>query len=312
MVRVLVTGGAGFVGSHLVDSLVKYGFEVVVLDSFFSGKHENLGQVDERNFCLVEGDVRSKADLRKALKNVDFVFHLAAIVNVPLSIEKPLLVNEVNVNGTLNVLEESLRADVKRLVYASSCAVYGDPVRVPVDEEHPTRPLSPYGVSKLVAEHYCRVFYEVYGLETVCLRFFNIYGPRQSSGSYAGVISQFINSLRHGKPPIIFGNGKQTRDFVHVEDIVDACLLSLNSKGCVGESINIGSGVETSVNDLAEILIELFDSDVKPKYAQPRAGDIKRSCASLNKAERLLGYQPKISLREGLKRLVKCDVVCEM
>ena len=306
MVRVLVTGGAGFVGSHLVDSLVKHGFEVIVLDNLFSGKLENLKHVDKRNFCLVKGDVRSKADLRKVLKNVDFVFHLAAIVSVPLSIEKPLFVNEVNVNGTLNVLEESLRAGVKRLIYASSCAVYGEPINVPIDENHPTRPLSPYGVSKLAAEHYCRVFYEVYGLETVCLRFFNIYGPRQSSGPYAGVISKFISSLKHGKPPIIFGDGKQTRDFVYIEDVVDACLLSLESKGCVGEFINIGSGVETSISDLAEILIELFGLlDVKPKYAQPRTGDIRRSCASLNKAKRLLGYQPKISLIEGLKRVIE-------
>jgi len=275
--RVLVTGGAGFIGSHLVNSLVREGFEVVVLDNFFSGRLENLSHIDKHDFCLVRGDVRNKSDLRKALKNVDFVFHLAAIVNVPFSIENPLLVSEVNVDGTLNVLEESLKAGVERLVYASSCAVYGDPLKVPVDEGHPTRPLSPYGVSKLTAEYYCRVFYEVYELETVCLRFFNVYGSRQGGGPYAGVVSKFIEFLRDRKSPVIFGDG-----------------------------VNIGSGVETSINELAETLIELFGlSGIEPEYTCPRVGDIKRSCASLEKARRLLGYRPKFSLKNGLSSLLR-------
>jgi len=304
--RVLVTGGAGFIGSHLVNSLVREGFEVVVLDNFFSGRLENLSHIDKHDFCLVRGDVRNKSDLRKALKNVDFVFHLAAIVNVPFSIENPLLVSEVNVDGTLNVLEESLKAGVERLVYASSCAVYGDPLKVPVDEGHPTRPLSPYGVSKLTAEYYCRVFYEVYELETVCLRFFNVYGSRQGGGPYAGVVSKFIEFLRDRKSPVIFGDGKQTRDFVYVEDVVNACLLALESKACVGEFVNIGSGVETSINELAETLIELFGlSGIEPEYTCPRVGDIKRSCASLEKARRLLGYRPKFSLKNGLSSLLR-------
>jgi len=304
--RVLVTGGAGFIGSHLVNSLVREGFEVVVLDNFFSGRLENLSHIDKHDFCLIRGDVRNKSDLRKALRNVAFVFHLAAIVNVPFSIENPLLVNEVNVDGTLNVLEESLKSGVERLVYASSCAVYGDPLRVPIDESHPTMPLSPYGVSKLVAEHYCRVFYEVYGLETVCLRLFNVYGSRQGSGPYAGVISRFINLLRGGKSPVIFGDGNQTRDFVYVEDVVNACLLALKSEACIGEFVNVGSGVETSINELAEILIEFFGlSGVEPKHARPRVGDINRSCASLEKARSLLGYSPRFSLESGLGNMLR-------
>ena len=305
--KVLVTGGAGFIGSHLVDGLMGEGFEVVVLDDFSSGRRENLSfHFGKPGFCLVEGDVRDKADVKKALEGVDVVFHLAAIVSVDFSVKNPLLVNEVNVGGTLNVLKESLNAGVKRFVYASSCAVYGEPIRLPVDEEHPTRPLSPYGVSKLAAEHYCRVFYEVYGFETVCLRFFNVYGPRQVLGPYSGVIMKFIDRLRQGKQPIVYGDGEQTRDFVFVKDVVDACMRVMRREDCVGEIVNVGSGVETSINRLAEVLVELFGlHGVKSVYAKARAGDIRRSYADLSKAEGLLGYKPKTSLMEGLTVLLK-------
>jgi len=304
--RVLVTGGAGFIGSHLVDGLVNEGFGVVVLDDFSGGSRENLGShLSEPNFCLVEGDVRNEADVKRALENVDAVFHLAATVSVDLSLKNPLLVNEVNVGGTLNVLRESLKAGVKRFVYASSCAVYGEPVHLPIDEDHPVRPTSPYGVSKLAAEHYCRVFYEVYGLETVCLRFFNVYGPRQVVGPYSGVIMKFVDRLKHGRGPIIHGDGGQTRDFVFVKDVADSCLGAMRGKNCVGEVINVGMGVETSINKLANVLAELFNvHDIKFVYAEPRAGDVGRSCADLSKAERMLGYKPKISLRGGLTMLL--------
>jgi len=304
--RVLVTGGAGFIGSHLVDGLMSEGFDVVVLDDLSSGRRENLSvHFGKSNFCLVEGDVRNKADAKKALDGVDVVFHLAAIASIDLSVENPLLVNEVNVGGTLNVLRESLKAGVRRFVYASSCVVYGESVNLPINEEHPTKPTSPYGVSKLAAEHYCRVFYEVCGLETVCLRFFNVYGSRQVIGPYSGVIMKFIDKLKHGKNPIIYGDGEQTRDFVFVEDVVDACLRAIRCRNCVGEMINVGSGVETTVNRLADVLIELFGArDVKPVYAKPKAGDIRRSYADLSKTEILLGYKPKTSLREGLSMLL--------
>lgn len=305
--RVLVTGGAGFIGSHLVDGLMSEGFDVVVLDDFSSGKRENLSvHFSEANFCLVEGDVRDKADVKKALEGVDIVFHLAAIVSVDFSVKNPLLVNEVNVGGTLNVLRESLKAGVKRFVYASSCAVYGEPVDLPVDEEQSTMPTSPYGVSKLAAEYYCRVFYGVYGFETVCLRFFNVYGSRQVIGPYSGVIMKFIDRLKRGEEPIIYGDGEQTRDFVFVGDVVDACLRAMKCKSCVGDVINVGAGVEVSINRLANVLTELFDlHNIKFVYAEPRAGDIRRSCADLGKAERMLGYKAKVSLREGLAMLLR-------
>jgi len=304
--KVLVTGGAGFIGSHLVEALMSEGFDVVVLDDFSSGRRGNLSvYFGERNFCLVEGDVRDEADVERALEGVDVVFHLAAIVSVDFSVKNPLMVNEVNVGGTLNVLRESLKAGVKRFVYASSCAVYGEPVNLPINEEHPARPMSPYGVSKLAAEHYCRVFYEVYGLETVCLRFFNVYGPRQMIGPYSGVMMQFIDRIKRGKKPVIYGDGEQTRDFVFVGDVVDAYLRAMRCKNCVGETINVGSGVETSINRLADALIELFGTrDIKPVYAKARAGDIRRSYADLSKAEGLLGYKPKTSLKEGLAILL--------
>lgn len=307
--RVLVTGGAGFIGGHLVDELMSRDFDVVVLDDLSSGERDDLSQhLGKSSFCLVEGDVRNSADVKKALDGVDAVFHLAAIVSVDFSVKNPLLVNEVNVDGTLNVLRESLKVGVKRFVYASSCAVYGDPVRLPIDEAHPTRPMSPYAVTKLAAEHYCRVFCEVYGLETVCLRFFNVYGPRQAIGPYSGVITKFADRIKRGKNPIIHGDGEQTRDFVFVRDVIDACLRTLKRKNCVGEIINIGSGVETSINKIANVLIGLFGStraSVKPVYAEAKIGDIRRSCADLGRAESLLGYKSKTSLEEGLSKLVR-------
>ena len=304
--RVLVTGGAGFIGSHLVDRLVDEGFEVVVLDNFSTGNLENLrSHIGKENFRIIKGDVRNKADVKEAVEDVDCIFHLAAIVSVELSVKNPLLVNEVNVCGTLNILEESLKLNLKRFVYLSSCAVYGDPMYLPIDEKHPTKPLSPYGVSKLAAEHYCMVFYKIYGIQTVCLRLFNVYGPRQSKGPYSGVISRFIDRLKCGKPPIIYGDGEQSRDFIFVDDVVDACLRAMNCRNCIGESINVGSGVETSINELAQIISGLFGMQkIKPVYTKPRIGEVRRSCADISKAEKLLGLKPRISLEEGLRKLV--------
>jgi len=301
-----VTGGAGFIGSHLVDRLIDEGFEVVVLDDFSTGSLENLRlHVGKDNFHIVKGDVRNRVDVKKAVEDVDYIFHLAAIVSVELSIKNPVLVEEVNVGGTLNLLEESLSLDLKKFVYVSSCAVYGNPKYLPIDEEHPTKPLSPYGVSKLTAEHYCKVFYRIYGLKTVCLRLFNVYGPRQAVGPYSGVIAKFVDRLKNGKPPIIYGDGKQTRDFIFVEDVVDACLRAMDSKKCVGEVVNIGSGIETSINELAQVISRLFGiEEVKPVYAESRVGEIRRSCADISKAKKLLEFKSKISLEEGLRRFI--------
>jgi UDP-glucose 4-epimerase len=301
-----VTGGAGFIGSHLIDRLIGKGFDVVVLDDFSSGSQKNLGShIGKSNFRLIKGDVRNKTVTRKALENVDAVFHLAAIVNVDFSVKNPLLVNEVNVKGTLNLLEGCLKLKVKQFIYVSSCAVYGEPEYLPIDESHPTKPLSPYGVSKLAAEHYCQVFCRIYGLRTVILRYFNVYGPRQRKEPYSGVILQFMEHLKQKKIPVIFGDGTQTRDFVYVDDVVDATLNVLNCEKCAGDVINVGSGRETSIKELYGVLLRIFEMrNVKPEYSSPRAGDIKRSCADLSRAEELLGYKPKFSLEDGLKKLL--------
>lgn len=304
--KVLVTGGAGFIGSHLVDRLMNEGYEVVVLDNFSAGKIENVQRhLGDQSFHLIKGDVRNLEDVRKAVGDADAVFHLAAIVNVPLSIEDPLLVNDVNVRGTLNLLEVSLKENIEWFIYISSCAVYGEARYLPIKEEHPIMPLSPYAISKLAAEHYCKIFYRIHGLKTVCLRFFNVYGPRQSEGPYSGVITQFIDELRQGKPPIIYGDGEQTRDFVYVEDVVEASMLVLQGQRCVGEVINVGTGKPTTVNELANVLMELFrETSVKSEYTSPRAGDIQHSHADINKAKTMVGYKPSVTLKEGIRKLL--------
>lgn len=310
--RVLVTGGAGFIGSHLIDRLMKEDYKVVVLDNFSAGKIVNVQHhLRSQSFRLVKGDVRNSEDVRKAVRDVDVVFHLAAIVSVSLSIENPLLVNDVNVKGTLNLLEASLKEDIQRFIYVSTCAVYGEARYLPINEEHPIMPLSPYGISKFTAEHYCKIFHQIHGLKTACLRFFNVYGPRQSEGPYSGVITQFISKLRRGKPPIIYGDGEQTRDFVYIDDAVEASMLALECKRCFGEAINIGTGKPTTINELANVLTEFFgQARVKPVYTAPREGDIRNSCADIGKAEKMLGYKPKITMKEGIRMLLKNQ--CEM
>jgi len=304
--RVLVTGGAGFIGSHLVDRLVSESFEVVVLDDLSSGRIENLKHhLDNGDIVLVRGDVRNKDIVWKVVKGVDVVFHLAAVVSVPVSVENPVLVEGVNVGGTLNVLRACVDLGVKRFVFAGSCAVYGEGHGVPRCEDDVLDPISPYAVSKLAGEFYCRVFYRVYGLETVVLRYFNVYGPRQVYGPYSGVISIFINRLLRGEPPVIFGDGNQVRDFVFVEDVVEATLLAMFSKNAVGGVFNVGSGRCTSVNELAKLLIELMGVDVEPVYSDPRPGDIRYSCADISRAKEVLGFEPKVSLKEGLLRTIE-------
>ncbi len=305
--RTLVTGGAGFIGGHLVDRLMRDGYEVVVLDNFFAGKVGNIRHhLESQSFQLVRGDVRNLGDVEKAVRDVDVVFHLAATVNVPLSMEDPLFINGVNIVGTLNLLDASLKENIERFVYISTCAVYGEARYLPINEGHPIMPLSPYGISKFTAEHYCRIFQMIHGLKTVCLRLFNVYGSRQSEGPYSGVITQFVSRLRQGKPPIIYGDGEQTRDFVYVKDVVEACMQALNSQDCVGEVVNIGTGKPTTINELAKVLMRMFgETGVKPEYAPVRAGDIQDSYADISKAEEVLGYKPEVRLKEGLKLLLQ-------
>jgi nucleoside-diphosphate-sugar epimerase len=306
--KVLVTGGAGFIGSHLVDKLLAEGFEVWALDNFSFGQMQNIScHADEKQFHLVQGDIRDFELVKSVVKDVDVVFHEAALVDTPLSIKNPLLFDEVNVDGTLNLLKASSESNVKRFIFASSAAVYGNSEPAKKKEIMLPKPISPYGVSKLAAENYVQVFNEVYGLETVCLRYFNVYGPRQGlTSSYNGVITAFISQLLKKKPPIIHGDGNQTRDFVHVDDVVSANLLALDGENAVSEVFNIASGTAVSVYELAKMLQRITSAErLEPIFAEPRLGDIKHISGDVSKSEELLGFRPKIRLEDGLSRLVE-------
>jgi nucleoside-diphosphate-sugar epimerase len=306
--RVLVTGGAGFIGSHLVDRLLSEGFEVTILDDFSSGQMQNISaHINSEEFHLVRGDVRDIGLSKKVVEDVDAVFHEAALVDVAQSIENPVLFNEVNLVGTLNMLNACLNSNVKRFVFASSAAVYGDSKPARKKENTLCKPISPYAVSKLAAENYVKVFNELYGLETVSLRYFNVYGDRQFAGSsYNAVINAFVSRVLNGQPPVIYGDGKQTRDFVHVDDVVSANMLALKNKNAVGEVFVIASGTKISVYELAKQLQKITNTGhLMPIFTEPRAGDIKHCSADISKAEELLGFHPKIRLEDGLSSLVK-------
>jgi nucleoside-diphosphate-sugar epimerase len=306
--KVLVTGGAGFIGSHLVDRLLGEDFEVTIFDDFSTGQMQNIfHHRDLKEFHLVRGDVRDIGLAKKVVEDVDAVFHEAALVNVPLSIQNPILFNDVNLVGTLNMLKACSDFNVKRFMFASSAAVYGDSKPARKSENTPCEPISPYAVSKLAAENYVKIFNELCGLETVSLRYFNVYGPRQVAGSsYNGVITAFISRLLSGQPPIIYGDGKQTRDFVHVDDVVSANMLALKNKNAVGEVFVIASGTTISVYELAKRLQQITNTErLKPIFAEPRVGDIRHCSADISKAEKLLGFRPKIRLEDGLSSLVK-------
>ena len=305
--KVLVTGGAGFIGSHIVDALIAEDLEVYILDNLYSGKRENIAQhLLKKCFHFIKGDIRDRETIKRAVREVDAVIHEAALVSVARSIEDPNLTNDVNVTGTLNLLKASLDAGVKRFIYASSAAVYGETEKLPNREDALTKPASPYAASKLTAEKHCRAFYLTHGLETVSLRYFNVYGPRQTCDQYSGVITNFIRNISKSEPPIIYGDGEQTRDFVNVQDVVEATVLSLNRKSAVGEELNIATGEPTTINRLAEILLNITGkTDLKPKHTDPRPGDIRQSYADISKAKKLLGYVPKTPLKEGLTKLVE-------
>ncbi|MBC7219312.1 MAG: SDR family oxidoreductase [Hadesarchaea archaeon] len=309
--RVLVTGGAGFIGSHLVDALLARGHSVTVLDNFSTGSKENIAHhLDNRNFSLVRGDVRDQTAVRRSLEGADAVVHLAALISVPLSMKEPALVHEVNVEGTLNLLRASLEAGITRFVFASSCAVYGEAEKLPIKEETTPQPLSPYASSKLEAEMACRAFYEANALPVVSLRYFNVYGPRQSGGDYAGVMLKFIERLRENQPPVIYGDGNQTRDFIYVTDVVGATLLALEKPGVGGETINVGTMRRTSINELCELFLRLTGrSKLRPRYEEARPGDIRHSQADISKARELLGFRPKVSLESGVKMLLRSQGV---
>jgi nucleoside-diphosphate-sugar epimerase len=305
--RVLVTGGAGFIGSHVVDALVAQGYDVTVLDNLSTGDKSNIrAHLTNPNFRFIEGDIRDAKIVKKSLLDVEAVVHEAAIVSVPRSIAAPRLTREINVDGTLSMLEASLRAGVKRFIYASSCAVYGDQARLPIGEDAPLNPLSPYAETKVKAEGLCMDYYRSYGLQTVCLRYFNVYGPRQAAGQYSGVMVKFFERLRRGRPPIIYGNGEQTRDFVHVSDVVDATLRALRSRRSPGEIFNVGTGRATSINELCSIFLrEMGQPRLKPIHRPAKPGDIRQSQADVSKARKLLGYRPRMPLELGVKELIR-------
>lgn len=303
----LVTGGAGFIGSHLVEELIKRGERVRVIDNLSTGRKENIEPfLSEIEF--IEGDIRDLGLVRKVMDGVGYVLHQAAVPSVPRSVRDPLATNSANVDGTLNVLIAARDAGVKRVVYASSSSVYGDTPVLPKHEGMKPEPRSTYAVSKLVGEFYCQVFYHVYGLETVALRYFNVFGPHQDPKSeYAAVVPKFITALLHGEPPVIFGDGEQSRDFTYVSNIVEANLLAAKAEQVAGEVFNIACGERITINELARLLIEIIgvSCHLQPKYAPPRPGDVRHSLADVSKARELLGYKVKVDIREGLERAVE-------
>jgi UDP-glucose 4-epimerase len=291
---ILVTGGAGFIGSHLVDALCST-YDVAVIDDLSKGRMENLRKSNDR-ISFHKMNILDK-NIRSVLEDVEIVFHLAAQANVRISVEDPFFDLDVNVKGLLNIVENATNLD--RFIFASSGgAIYGEPEYLPADEEHKTNPISPYGVSKLAGEKYLNYYTHTHGLKTTCLRYSNVYGERQDPYGEAGVISIFIDKALNGEPPEIFGDGKQTRDYIHVSDIVSANLHAMKREG----TFNIGTGVESSVNQLVEVLSEINDKELKPVHTAEIKGEVRRTVLSIGKARAELGWQPKLSLKEGMQR----------
>ena len=296
--NILVSGGAGFIGSHLVDKL-SLGNKVIVIDNLSSGLLSNLEKSKDR-ITFIKGDVLDKMLLKDIVAEVELVFHSAANVGYIRSIEDPYFDMDVNIKGTVNILEACRNSNVKRLVYSSSGAIFGQAKYLPIDEEHPLNPESPYAVSKLAAEKYCFAFHKVHGVPVAALRYFNVYGPRQDTSEYANVILTFFRGIREGKPLTILGDGKQTRDFVFVEDVVKANILAATQPAAVSEVFNIATGKETSIEKLASIIKQISAKETPVIYADPRAGEVRYSRANIEKARRLLGYSPATNLKEGL------------
>lgn len=304
MAAYLVTGGAGFIGSNIAEELVKRGQKVRVVDNFITGKRENLTSfLDKIEF--LEGDIRDSQLCKSALEGIDFVLHQAALPSVPRSIEDPVLTTEINIAGTLNMLLASKEAKVKKFVFASSSSVYGDNPNLPKKEGEEGDPLSPYALTKLVGEKYCLIFNRIFGLPAVCLRYFNIFGPRQDPLSqYAAVIPRFITRMLEGEEPVIFGDGEQSRDFTFVNNVVEANILATDSQDAAGKIFNIACGERTTVNSLAGKINDILDTTINPVYDKPRPGDVKHSFADISKAGRVLKYDPQVSFAEGLERTI--------
>ena len=302
--RALVTGGAGFIGSHLVDGLLAHGWEVRVVDDFSSGREENLRAAGDR-IELVRGDLTDPETTARAVAGVEVVFHQGAIPSVPRSVAEPIRTNHANVDGTLRVLESARTAGVRRVVFAASSSAYGDTEVLPKTETMPANPLSPYALQKYAGEVYCRLYHELYGLETVALRYFNVFGPRQDPGSaYAAVVPLFATACLRGESPRIHGDGEQTRDFTYVLDAVDANLAAADAPKAAGQVINVAGGRRTSLNELLATIQRLAGSRVVPQHGPPRAGDVRHSLADIGRARELLDWAPRIGLEEGLRHTV--------
>ena len=299
----VVTGGAGFIGSHLSEELVRRGHHVRVADSLVTGKRSNLDHIPGVEF--LEGDVSDLTFARKAVEGADYVLHQAALPSVPRSVKDPVTSNRANVDGTLNILVAARDAGVRRVVFAGSSSAYGNTETSPKHEGMPTSPLSPYALQKVVGEQYLRMFTSLYGLETVTIRYFNVFGPRQDPGSpYSGVISLFATALLDGRQPIIYGDGEQTRDFTYVTNVVDGVLRAVTAPEASGEVINVATSQEISINKLAATLAAVIGTSLPPVYTDARVGDVRHSLADISKAKRLLGYEPEVGLEEGLRRTV--------
>jgi nucleoside-diphosphate-sugar epimerase len=303
MASYLVTGGAGFVGSHLAEELDRRGERVRVVDNLITGHRENLAHVPRVEF--VEGDLAALDVARQAVAGVDYVLHQAAIPSVPRSVQDPIASNRANIDATLNLLVAARDAGVRRVVYAGSSSAYGDTPTLPKREDMPTRPLSPYALQKLVGEQYMRLFTDLYGLETVTIRYFNVFGPRQDPRSpYSGVISLFANALLDGRAPLICGDGEQTRDFTYVANVVDGVLRACTADGASGQVFNVATGGRISINRLFETMARLVGVAIEPEYGAPRQGDVRDSQADISRAQQVLGYAPLVPFEEGLARTV--------
>jgi len=300
----LVTGAAGFIGSNTIEYLLSEGYKVVGLDNFATGKKSNIEELTHSNFTFIEGDIRDLDTCNKAVMGVDYVIHLAALGSVPRSIKDPITSNDVNINGFLNMLVASRDNNVKTFVYASSSSVYGDEPNLPKIEERIGKPLSPYAVTKYVNELYGHVFHKLYGLNTVGLRYFNVFGRRQDPSSiYAAVIPQFVSKLLHNESPVINGDGHQSRDFTYIDNVIEANLKAcLANDDAYGKAYNVAYGGQVTVLELYDAMLKLLDKDIKPVFGPNRAGDVKHSNANINKAKQAFNYDPSINFEEGLKK----------
>ena len=299
--KYLITGGAGFIGSNIAERILSIGDDVRILDNFSTGREENLSSFKD-DIELIRGDLRDFEAVRKAVSGVDYVLHQGALPSVPRSIEDPITTASVNTGGTLNVLKASLDEGVKRIVAASSSSIYGNSPALPKVEDMPVNPMSPYAVAKMAAEFYCKNFYEIYGLETVALRYFNVFGPNQDPTSqYSAVIPLFFNLMKSGKSPTIHGDGSQSRDFTFVTNVIDANLKACTAENAAGEMFNIGYGENHTLLNLVDNINQILELSIEPIFGESRQGEVKHSLADISKARSILGYNPSVSFGEGLR-----------